>query len=206
MIHRRKQLGGGGDERSSEESAGQKSDHLKRIFQMIAHRKKVPVMRAIIYPPNCFRWSIIGTKCRSEERSYLRQIDSESDEPSSDRQNDVHRWAYLDWCASQYVTVTTVTATYVADWNHGEGCLRTWLAPGWHTYVGDRHQKRKFIAGEGSSPLEHSTNVVHSTVENWNYKTMQMQMQLYYWYFTKVGIKQPIPIIWHYYEISIKYS
>ena len=49
-----------GRSRSSEESAGQKSNHLKKLFHMSDHRKKVSVRRAIISPPNCFRWLIIG--------------------------------------------------------------------------------------------------------------------------------------------------
>ena len=58
------------DDRSTEKSAGHKSDHLPaKLFPMIDQRNKVPVRRAIISPPNCFRWSINGKKCRSEERS-----------------------------------------------------------------------------------------------------------------------------------------
>ena len=44
------------DDRSTEKSAGHKSDHLSaKLFPMIDQRKKVPVRRAIISPPNCFR-------------------------------------------------------------------------------------------------------------------------------------------------------
>ena len=76
------------------------------IFPMIDQRKKVPVIRAIISPPNCFRWSIKGNKCRSEERSSPRLTVSDdrssereinSFERSSERQNDVNGWAFPDW-------------------------------------------------------------------------------------------------------------
>ena len=60
------------------------------IFPMIDQRKKVPVIRAIISPPNCFRWSINGKKCRSEERSSPRQTvsDDRSTEQSAGQKSD----------------------------------------------------------------------------------------------------------------------
>ena len=44
------------DDRSTEKSAGHKSDHLPaKLFPMIDQRNKVPVRRAIISPSNRFR-------------------------------------------------------------------------------------------------------------------------------------------------------
>ena len=61
-----------GDDRSSD----------RRFLPMIAHRKKVPVIRAIIWK-KYFRWSLIGRKCRSWERSSPHQ--TVSDDRSSEQ-------------------------------------------------------------------------------------------------------------------------